>query len=162
MASRIAFRRNGAGVNMFSPRKLRSPRVGARRSRRESVPMAAAAMMSVAVWVRLDWEAMATSTSRATNWAPGPIPMRAATLLVGLRVVPPRFLMFGRRTTCFLLSATRIRLLSSLRYFILVSTAASWVIASVNFPALRSPIAFAAAKPWRKCVFQEGDRGIVG
>ena len=41
----------GAGVNMLSPRKFGSPRVGARRSRRESVLMAAATMMSVAVWL---------------------------------------------------------------------------------------------------------------
>ena len=36
------------------------------------------------------------------------------------------------------------------------------IIASVNFLALRLPIAFPGANPCRKCVFQEGESGIVG
>jgi len=118
--------------------------------------------MSATGRVHLDWGAIAALTSRLTTWASEPIPKRAATLFVGLMVVPPRFLRLWRRTTCFLLSATRIRLLSSLRYFILVSTVASWVVALVNFLALRSPIAFKGANPCRKCVFQQGESGIVG
>ena len=90
---RMTFRRNGAEVNMLSPLKLVSPRVGARRARRELVLMAAAAMMSATGWVHLDWKVMVALTSRATTWASGPSLKRATTLLVGLMVFPPIFLM---------------------------------------------------------------------
>jgi hypothetical protein len=47
------------------------------------------------------------------------------------------------------------------RYFILLSMAALWVIASEYLVMLWSPIVFSGAKPFRKCVFQEGESGIV-
>jgi hypothetical protein len=64
--------------------------------------------------------------------------------------------------TFFLLSAMRMKLWPLLRYFILLSMAVSWVIASVYFVTLRSQIAFNGARPCWKCIFQEGESGIVG
>ncbi len=53
--------------------------------------MAAAAMMSAADGVHLDWEEIVVLTSRATTWVSEPIPKRAATLFIGLMDVPPGF-----------------------------------------------------------------------
>ncbi len=63
--------------------------------------------------------------------------------------------------TIFLLLARRMRLWSLLRYFILLSTVALWIIASEYLVMLRLLILFNSAKPCRKCVFQEGESGIV-
>ena len=47
------------------------------------------AMMSAVDWVCLFCAAMAIVVSRATTWASGPNPRRAATLSTGWRMVPP-------------------------------------------------------------------------